>query len=154
ITIFICSLTNAQKPKTYTSAEIYHQIQKLNFLGSVLYVAAHPDDENTHLISYLANDVHARTAYISLTRGDGGHNLIGSEWRELLRVIRTQELPQARKTDGRIQHLSPANDFRYSKHPDETFAIWDRQDVLKHSVSVIPTFQPYTIINPFAHRSP
>src|SRR5690606_36763725 len=99
ITIFICSHTNAQEPKTYTSAEIYHQIQKLNFLGSVLYVAAHPDDENTHLISYLAHDVHARTAYISLTRGDGGQNLIGSALRELLGVIRTQELLPARKID-------------------------------------------------------
>lgn len=154
ITIFICSLTNAQKPKTYTSAEIYHQIQKLNFLGSVLYVAAHPDDENTHLISYLANDVHARTAYISLTRGDGGQNLIGPELRELLGVIRTQELLQARKIDGGIQYFSRANDFGYSKHPDETFEIWDREEVLKDLVYVIRKFQPDIIINRFDHRSP
>src|SRR5690606_35824368 len=146
--------TNAQKPKTYTSAEIYHQIQKLNFLGSVLYVAAHPDDENTHLISYLANDVHARTAYISLTRGDGGQNLIGSELRELLGVIRTQELLQARKIDGGIQYFSRANDFGYSKHPDETFEIWDKEEDLSDLVYVIRKFQPDVIINRFDHRTP
>lgn len=154
VTILIGSLTFAQKPKTYTSAEIYHQIQKLNFLGSVLYVAAHPDDENTHLISYLANDVHARTAYISLTRGDGGQNLIGPELRELLGVIRTQELVQARKIDGGIQYFSRANDFGYSKHPDETFEIWDKDEVMKDLVYVIRKFQPDIIINRFDHRSP
>src|SRR6186713_2558493 len=85
-------ITNAQKPQKPSSAEIYNQIQKLNFLGTVLYIAAHPDDENTHLIPYLANNVHARTGYLSLTRGDGGQNLIGPQLRELLGVIRTQEL--------------------------------------------------------------
>src|SRR6186713_147513 len=82
----------AQQPQKPSSAEIYNQIQKLNFLGTVLYIAAHPDDENTHLISYMSNDVHARTGYLSLTRGDGGQNLIGPQLRELLGVIRTQEL--------------------------------------------------------------
>src|SRR5690606_14324465 len=99
--LLVLSISNfAQAPKKPSSAEIYESIQKLNFLGSVLYVAAHPDDENTHLISYFANDIHARTAYISLTRGDGGQNLIGPELRELLGVIRTQELLQARRIDG------------------------------------------------------
>lgn len=152
--IFLFGISNAQKPKTYTSAEIYHQIQKLNFLGSVLYVAAHPDDENTHLISYLANDVHARTAYISLTRGDGGQNLIGPELRELLGVIRTQELIKARSIDGGIQFFSRANDFGYSKHPDETFEIWDKEEVMRDLVYVIRKFQPDVIINRFDHRSP
>lgn len=152
--IFLFGISNAQKPKTYTSAEIYHQIQKLNFLGSVLYVAAHPDDENTHLISYLANDVHARTAYISLTRGDGGQNLIGPELRELLGVIRTQELIKARSIDGGIQYFSRANDFGYSKHPDETFEIWDKEEVMRDLVYVIRKFQPDVIINRFDHRSP
>ncbi len=144
----------AQTPKKPSSAEIYESIQKLNFLGSVLYVAAHPDDENTHLISYFANDVHARTAYISLTRGDGGQNLIGPELRELLGVIRTQELIQARKIDGGIQFFSRANDFGYSKHPDETFEIWDKEQVLSDLVYVIRQFQPDVIINRFDHRSP
>jgi hypothetical protein len=95
--IFICMLllaqltSLAQAPAKPTSSEIYHDLQKLNFLGSALYVAAHPDDENTRLISYLSNDLKARTAYLSLTRGDGGQNLIGPEIRELLGVIRSQE---------------------------------------------------------------
>ncbi|NLN33811.1 MAG: PIG-L family deacetylase [Flavobacteriaceae bacterium] len=153
--IFLLSQFNfAQAPKKPSSAEIYESIQKLNFLGSVLYVAAHPDDENTHLISYFANDVHAQTAYISLTRGDGGQNLIGSELRELLGVIRTQELVQARKIDGGIQYFSRANDFGYSKHPDETFEIWDKEEVLSDLVYVIRKFQPDVIINRFDHRTP
>lgn len=152
---FLISISNfAQKPNKPNSAEIYESIQKLNFLGSVLYVAAHPDDENTHLISYFANDVHARTAYISLTRGDGGQNLIGPELRELLGVIRTQELVQARKIDGGIQYFSRANDFGFSKHPDETFEIWDKEQVLSDLVYVIRKFQPDVIINRFDHRSP
>lgn len=152
---FLISIINfAQAPKKLSSSEIYESIQKLNFLGSVLYVAAHPDDENTHLISYFANDVHARTAYISLTRGDGGQNLIGSELRDLLGVIRTQELMQARKIDGGIQYFSRANDFGFSKHPDETFEIWDKQQVLSDLVYIIRKFQPDVIINRFDHRSP
>lgn len=152
---FSLTLLNfAQAPKKPSSAEIYESIKKLNFLGSVLYVAAHPDDENTHLISYFANDVHARTAYISLTRGDGGQNLIGSELRELLGVIRTQELLQARKIDGGEQFFSRANDFGYSKHPDETFDIWNKEQVLSDLVYVIRKFQPDVIINRFDHRSP
>jgi len=84
ITLFSLSLSQAQKPKTPSSSEIFESIEKLNFLGSVLYVAAHPDDENTRLIAYMSNYVKARTAYLSLTRGDGGQNLIGPEIRELL----------------------------------------------------------------------
>lgn len=153
--LFLISLQNfAQKPSKPNSAEIYESIQKLNFLGSVLYVAAHPDDENTHLISYFSNDVHAQTAYISLTRGDGGQNLIGPELRELLGVIRTEELMQARKIDGGQQFFSRANDFGFSKHPDETFEIWDKGEVLSDLVHVIRKFQPDVVINRFDHRSP
>ena len=76
----------AQQPAKPTAVELYEQIQKLNFLGSVLYIAAHPDDENTRLISYLSNEKKARTGYLSLTRGDGGQNLIGSEHRNLSRL--------------------------------------------------------------------
>ena len=92
-----------QAPKKYTATEIHHEIQKLNFLGTAMYLAAHPDDENTRLIAYLANEVKARTAYLSLTRGDGGQNLIGPELRELLGVLRTQELLGARRVDGGAQ---------------------------------------------------
>lgn len=144
----------AQRPTKPTSVEIYHQIQKLNFLGSVLYVAAHPDDENTRLISYLSNDKKARTGYLSLTHGDGGQNLIGTELRELLGVIRTQELIEARKIDGGEQFFSRANDFGFSKNPTETLEIWDKNQVLSDVVWAIRKFQPDVIINRFDHRSP
>ncbi len=139
----------AQKPQKPTSSEIYESIKKLNFLGSVLYVAAHPDDENTRLISYFSNKVKARTAYLSITRGDGGQNLIGSELRELLGIIRTQELLAARRIDGGEQFFTRANDFGYSKHPDETLAIWNKDEVLKDVVSIIRKFKPDVIINRF-----
>ncbi len=137
-----------------TSANIYHSIQKLNFLGKALYIAAHPDDENTRLISYLSNHTKATTAYLSLTRGDGGQNLIGTELRELLGVLRTQELLAARRVDGGQQFFSRANDFGYSKHPDETLKIWNKREVLGDVVRIIRNFKPDVIINRFDHRSP
>jgi len=144
----------AQQPQKPNAVEIYAQIQKLNFLGSVLYIAAHPDDENTRLISYLSNEKKARTGYLSLTRGDGGQNLVGPELRELLGVIRTQELIEARKIDGGEQFFSRANDFGYSKNPDETLAIWNKDEVLSDVVYIIRKFQPDVIINRFDARSP
>lgn len=152
ILFFFCSVLLAQKPKTPSSSKIFESIQKLNFLGSVLYVAAHPDDENTRLISYMSNHVKARTAYLSLTRGDGGQNLIGPELRELLGVIRTQELLAARRVDGGEQLFTRANDFGYSKHPDETLSIWNKNDVLSDVVLAIRQFKPDIIINRFDHR--
>jgi LmbE family N-acetylglucosaminyl deacetylase len=148
------SISYAQQPNKPSSVEIYNQIKKLNFLGSVLYVAAHPDDENTRLISYLANEMNARTGYLSLTRGDGGQNLIGPQLRELLGVIRTQELIEARKIDGGEQFFSRANDFGFSKTPNETLQIWDKDKVLADVVWTIRKFQPDVIINRFDHRSP
>ena len=142
----------AQQPKTYNSSDIYEAVQKLNVLGSVLYIAAHPDDENTRLISYMSNEVKARTAYLSLTRGDGGQNLIGPEIRELLGVIRTQELLEARRVDGGEQRFTRANDFGYSKHPDETLEIWNKDEVLADVVWAIREFKPDVIINRFDHR--
>ncbi len=144
----------AQAPKRMTPAEIYESLQRLNFLGSVLYVAAHPDDENTRMISYLANEAKAHTAYLSITRGDGGQNLIGPEISELLGVIRTQELLAARRIDGGHQLFTRANDFGFSKHPDETFHIWGRDAVLADVVWAIRQWQPDIIINRFDHRSP
>ena len=144
----------AQAPKKLNSSEIFEAIQKLNVLGSVLYVAAHPDDENTRLISYMANEVKARTAYLSITRGDGGQNLIGPELRELLGLIRTQELLAARSVDGGEQLFTRANDFGFSKHPDETLKIWDKEAVLSDVVWAIRTFKPDIIINRFNHRTP
>ncbi|WP_341216402.1 PIG-L family deacetylase [uncultured Wocania sp.] len=153
ISLFFYSVSQAQKPKTPSSSIIYESIQKLNFLGSVLYVAAHPDDENTRLISYMSNHIKARTGYLSLTRGDGGQNLIGPEIRELLGVIRTQELLAARRIDGGEQFFTRANDFGYSKHPDETLAIWDKNEVLSDVVLAIRQFKPDIIINRFDHRT-
>ena len=144
----------AQQPNKLTSNEIFEKVQKLNFLGTALYIAAHPDDENTRLIAYLANEVKARTGYLSLTRGDGGQNLIGPEIRELLGVIRTQELLSARSVDGGEQLFTRANDFGYSKHPDETLEIWNKKEVLSDVVWAIRTFKPDVIINRFNHRTP
>ena len=154
LSIFSISISFSQAPKKPTSGDIYESIQKLNFLGTVLYIAAHPDDENTRLISYFSNDVKARTAYLSLTRGDGGQNLIGPEIRELLGVIRTQELLAARKIDGGEQFFTRANDFGYSKHPDETLEIWNKDEVLKDVVAVIRKFKPDVIVNRFNHKTP
>ena len=154
ISFLFCQIANAQQPSKPNAVAIYNQIQKLNFLGSVLYIAAHPDDENTRLISYLSNEKMARTGYLSLTRGDGGQNLIGSELRDQLGVIRTQELLEARKIDGGEQFFTRANDFGYSKNPDETLQIWDKNQVQSDVIWVIRKFQPDVIINRFDHRSP
>ena len=152
--VFLPTLLSGQGTAPPSSVKLYNDLQKLNFLGSALYIAAHPDDENTRLISYLSNHVHARTAYLSLTRGDGGQNLIGTELRELLGVLRTQELLAARRVDGGQQMFSRANDFGYSKHPDETLEIWDRDAVLSDVVRIIRTYKPDVIVNRFDHRTP
>ena len=144
----------SQAPKRYTSAEIHAAIKKLDFLGSMLYVAAHPDDENARLISYFANELNANTTYLSLTRGDGGQNMIGTELKELLGVLRTQELLAAREIDNANQIFSRATDFGYSKHPDETLNIWNKEEVLSDVVWAIRKYQPDIIINRFDHRTP
>ena len=132
-----------------TVSSIYHRIQKLGVTGTVLYIAAHPDDENTRLISYLANDRLLRTGYLSLTRGDGGQNLIGQEQGIELGLIRTQELLAARRVDGGEQFFTRAYDFGYSKTPAETFRIWDREKILHDVVWVIRTFKPDVVITRF-----
>lgn len=155
IFIFLISIiTFAQAPQKLSSVEIYEQVQKLNFLGKVLYVAAHPDDENTKLITYFSNHYHAQTAYLSLTRGDGGQNLIGTELREKLGAIRTQELLAARRIDGGEQFFTRANDFGFSKEPNETFAIWNKNEVMEDVIQVIETFRPDIIVNRFSHNTP
>lgn len=114
--LFLTISVSAQAPKKVTSADIHQAIKKLNVLATAFYVAAHPDDENTRLISLLANQYKADVYYLSMTRGDGGQNLIGSEIEELLGVIRTNELLQARQVDGGNQLFTRANDFGYSKN--------------------------------------
>lgn len=150
---FLTASVVAQSPKSYSSAEIYNAMQKFNFLGKVLYVAAHPDDENTRLISWLANELHAETAYLSITRGDGGQNLIGTEIREGLGLIRLHELLAARTIDGGKQFFTRANDFGYSKTPEETLDIWNKDAILQDVVQLFRQFKPDVIINRFDHRT-
>ena len=120
----------AQSPQSWSSADMYQALRKLNVLGSVLYVAAHPDDENTRLIAYLSKDKLYRNGYLSMTRGDGGQNLIGEEQGIELGMIRTQELLAARRIDGGEQFFTRAYDFGYSKTPQETFNKWDKEKIL------------------------
>ncbi len=129
-----------------SSSEIHQKVRKLGVLGNVLYLAAHPDDENTRFISWCANDRLFNTHYLSLTRGDGGQNLIGPELREELGMIRTQELLAARRLDGGTQSFSRANDFGYSKTADETLRIWDHQQVLADVVWTLRKLRPDVIV--------
>jgi hypothetical protein len=128
LVFFVCCIVTFSKPHAQpapvTSGEIYLGLQKLAVLGSVLYIAAHPDDENTRLLTYFAKERLYRTGYLSLTRGDGGQNLIGDEQGIALGLIRTQELLAARRIDGAEQFFTRAFDFGYSKNPEETFTKW------------------------------
>lgn len=143
--------TSAQRPPAQpNAAEILHKMQKLNVLGSVLYIVAHPDDENTRLIAWLANGKKVRTGNLSLTRGDGGQNLIGPELGDALGIIRTQELLEARRIDGGEQFFTRAVDFGYSKSAAESFEKWGKQEVLSDVVRVIRMFRPDVIITRFA----
>ena len=143
----------AQTPKTYTSSEILQQVKKLNVLGAVLYIAAHPDDENTRLLAYLSNEKLYRTGYLSLTRGDGGQNLIGDEQGIDLGLIRTQELLSARRIDGAEQFFSRAYDFGFCKTPEEALKTWGHDKILSDVVWVIRKFRPDVIIARFPEDS-
>ena len=145
----LLSFLKAQTPQTINSAEIFLRLEKLNVLGSVLYVAAHPDDENSRLIAYLAKDRLYRTGYLSMTRGDGGQNLIGDEQGVELGLIRTQEMLAARKVDGAEQFFTRAFDFGFSKSTEETMRIWDKEKILSDVVWVIRKFQPDVLITRF-----
>ena len=131
-------------------AAILQQLQSFREMGSALYIAAHPDDENTLLIAYLARGRNYRTAYLSLTRGDGGQNVLGPEFGEELGVARTQELLAARRLDGGRQFFSRAVDFGFSKDYRETLNIWDKQQVLSDVVRVIREFRPDVLIVRFS----
>lgn len=135
--------------KPTAPGEILSNLKKLNVLGSVLYVAAHPDDENTLLLAYLAKDRLVRTGYLSLTRGDGGQNLIGPEQGENIGVIRTQELLAARRVDGPDQFFSRAYDFGFSKSTNEAVRTWGQDKVLADVVWMIRKYQPDVIMTRF-----
>lgn len=131
------------------SGELLMKLEKLNVLGSVLYVAAHPDDENTAMIATFAEGRLLRTGYLAMTRGDGGQNLIGPELGPALGLIRTHELLSARRIDGGEQMFTRAIDFGYSKTPEETFAVWGREEVLSDVVRALRTFRPDVVVTRF-----
>ena len=149
LSIFTSNISFAQAPKPASSADILQSLKKLEVFGSVLYVAAHPDDENTRLLGYLANEKKYRTGYLSLTRGDGGQNLIGDEQGIDLGLIRTQELLSARRIDGAQQFFTRAFDFGFCKNPEEAMKIWNHDFVLADVVWVIRKFRPDVIIARF-----
>jgi len=149
IILFIALRSGAQTPAAYSSSDIFLKIKKLKVLGSVLYFAAHPDDENTRLIAWLSNDQLLRTGYLSLTRGDGGQNLIGDEQGIELGLIRTQELLAARRIDGGEQFFTRAFDFGFSKSTGEALKVWGKDKILSDAVWVIRKFQPDVIITRF-----
>lgn len=151
VMVILLTMFNSIKAQNrlMNAAEIQQKLQKLNVVGNVLYMAAHPDDENTRLISWLANEKKVRTAYLSLTRGDGGQNLIGEEKGPLMGLIRTQELLEARKKDGGEQFFTRALDFGYSKSAKETLEKWDKNLVLSDVVRIIRKFKPDVIITRF-----
>ncbi len=139
----------AQSPATASSAEIYQQIKSLGNTASVLYIAAHPDDENTRLLTYLVSERNVRTGYLSITRGDGGQNLIGDDQGIDLGLIRTQELLAARRIDGAQQFFTRAFDFGFSKSPEEALNIWGHEAILADVVYIIRAFKPDVIITRF-----
>jgi LmbE family N-acetylglucosaminyl deacetylase len=149
IILILVTSSFSQPKESLNSSEIKIALEKLNTLGSVLYVAAHPDDENTAFLTYCTYGRKLRTGYLALTRGDGGQNLIGDEQGDLLGVIRTQELLQARNIDGAEQFFTRAVDFGYSKTPEETFKKWGKEKILSDVVWVIRKFRPDVIVTRF-----
>lgn len=147
--IFLANCLQVSGQVSHPSSQLKHRIDKLSKLGTVLYFAAHPDDENTRLIAWLSGEQHYRTAYLSLTRGDGGQNLIGTEQGIELGLIRTQELLAARKIDKGEQYFSAAYDFGFSKTHQETFKFWQKEEILKEAVFIIRKLQPDVIITRF-----
>lgn len=137
---------HAQQLQPDMSSVLYGKLHRLQSLTSVLYVAAHPDDENTRLLSWLARGKHVRTAYLSLTRGDGGQNIIGSELGSALGLIRTHELLAARKLDGAEQYFTRALDFGFSKTARETFTHWDSAQLVRDIIHVMKRFRPDVMI--------
>ncbi len=148
ISLLVVQITWAQSRQP-DAASIQLKLKKLNVLASMLYVAAHPDDENTRAITFMANDRLAAAAYLSMTRGDGGQNLIGPEIRDQLGLIRTQELLAARRLDGGVQFFTRANDFGFSKNAAETFTLWGKEEILSDVVRIMRQFKPDIILTRF-----
>ena len=149
IVVLCTSWIRAQQPEIMNAAETQIALKKLLTLGSVLYIGAHPDDENTACLAFLSREKMLRAGYLSLTRGDGGQNLIGSEKGELMGLIRTHELLAARKFDRAEQFFTRAIDFGFSKTSAESIAIWGNDNIVEDIVFVIRKFQPDIIISRF-----
>src|SRR4051812_18568249 len=149
--LLLCPFSPAEAQRDLSgAAEITLQLEKLNVLGSVLMIAAHPDDENTALLAYFARGRKVRTAYLSATRGEGGQNLLGPEQGDLLGVIRTQELLAARRIDGAQQLFTRAVDFGFTKSVDETLSKWGRERILSDMVWAIRRYRPDVVILQFS----
>jgi LmbE family N-acetylglucosaminyl deacetylase len=136
----------AQQVRPLPSSQIFQKLQQLNVLGTVMYVAAHPDDENTRLLSYLVHHDHVKTIYLSLTRGDGGQNILGDEQGSVLGLIRTHELMEARQIDGAEQLFTHVVDFGFTKSPEETFKFWNREKLDQDVKAAIQYYKPDVII--------
>ena len=153
--LLLLPLNTAARPRAYPTDSsldsgaqgLGQAIRRLGVVASVLHTGAHPDDEDSGLLAYLARGRQARTSYLSLTRGDGGQNIIGPELYESLGVIRTEEMLAARRLDGAGQFFTRAYDFGFSKSRDETLAKWDREAVLSDMVRVIRTYRPLVIVS-------
>lgn len=151
LAFFLCCCPTLMRADDSPSpAAILQELRSFREMGTVLYVAAHPDDENTILIAYLARGRNLRTGYLSMTRGDGGQNVLGPEFGAKLGVARTQELLAARRLDGGRQFFTRAIDFGFSKDYRETLRIWGKDEVLSDVVRVIRTFRPDVIITRFS----
>ncbi len=148
----VFKITQAQPVQSVNAAEIELGLNKLNVLGSILYIAAHPDDENTAVMAYMSKGKLVQTAYLSITRGDGGQNLLGPEKDYLLGVLRTQELLAARRIDGTEQFFTRAIDFGYSKTPEETMRFWNKEKILSDVVWIIRNFKPDVILTRFSEN--
>jgi LmbE family N-acetylglucosaminyl deacetylase len=140
----------AQAPPVCSAVELAQALDKLQVLGTVLYVAAHPDDENTALLAYWSKDRNLRTAYLSLNRGGGGQNRLGSERGDELAAIRTQECLAARRLDGAEQYFTRAVDFGFSRTPAATLAIWGHEPMLADVVWIIRKLRPDVIVTRFS----
>ena len=149
VCILLLALPAVAQRELAGTPEIRQALDRLRVLGTVLMVAAHPDDENTQLLTWFAKHRHVRTAYLSVTRGEGGQNLIGPEQGDLMGVIRTQELLAARRIDGAEQYFTRAIDFGFSKTADETLAKWGHDAVLSDMVWIYRSLRPDIVVMRF-----
>src|SRR5439155_9831054 len=149
LTIPKAAVPGAEIPEDRGAMGLSQALQRLDVVGSVLHTGAHPDDENSALLAWLARGQGVRTAYLSATRGEGGVNLVGSELFEALGVIRTEELYGARRLDHAQQFFTPNYEFGFSKSADDTFTKWPHDAILGDFVRVIRYFRPEIIISRF-----